>query len=559
MTRKIFIGVVSVSLIIMLICAGLVTGILYDYRGEQLDGQLASEAVLVEEGWLTGGEDYLTGLEARTDIASRITLLSPTGDVLYDSAADTHKMENHMQREEVKEALTKGEGYATRVSYTLAQDMRYYAKKTADGEIIRMSMSHNSRMRLLLDTAGMMLLTIAILFLLGAAISYRVAKAIIRPINEIDLDHPDIRESYDELGPLLHRISQQNDSIRRQMEKLRKRREEFNIITENMSEGLIILDKDAEILSYNSGALKMLGVDASTAEKVEGSVLKLNRSEPFRSVVQEALLGEHAQVYIEGDEFTCEVIASPVKEGRETTGAILILMDVTERERGERMRREFTSNVSHELKTPLTSIYGVSDMLASGMVKPEDVKGFAGTIKEESARLISLIDDIMRLSQLDENTVIQEKGVIDLWEITQEAVMRLSRKAQENEVELKCVGTSAVMKGVDYIADEIVYNLCENAIKYNKKGGSMTVTVRSEADRCVLTVKDNGIGIPKGEQERIFERFYRVDKSHSKKIGGTGLGLSIVKHGVSYLGGTINVESEEGIGTTITVVFPKNI
>ena len=559
MTRKIFIGVVSVSLIIMLICAGLVTGILYDYMGEQLDGQLASEAVLVEEGWLTGGEDYLTGLEARTDIASRITLLSPTGDVLYDSAADTHKMENHMQREEVKEALTKGEGYATRVSYTLEQDMRYYAKKTEDGEIIRMSMSHNSRMRLLLDTAGMMLLTMAILFLLGAAISYRVAKAIIRPINEIDLDHPDIRESYDELGPLLHRISQQNDSIRRQMEKLRKRREEFNIITENMSEGLIILDKDAEILSYNSGALKMLGVDASTAEKIEGSVLKLNRSEPFRSVVQEALLGEHAQVYIEGDEFTCEVIASPVKEGRETTGAILILMDVTERERGERMRREFTSNVSHELKTPLTSIYGVSDMLASGMVKPEDVKGFAGTIKEESARLISLIDDIMRLSQLDENTVIQEKGVIDLWEITQEAVMRLSRKAQENEVELKYVGTSAVMKGVDYIADEIVYNLCENAIKYNKKGGSMTVTVRSEADRCVLTVKDNGIGIPKGEQERIFERFYRVDKSHSKKIGGTGLGLSIVKHGVSYLGGTINVESEEGIGTTITVVFPKNI
>ena len=548
MTRKIFIGVVSVSLIIMLICAGLVTGILYDYMGEKLDDQLAGEAVLVEEGWLTGGEDSLTGLEARTDIASRITLLSPTGDVLYDSAADTHKMENHMQREEVKEALTEGEGYATRVSYTLAQDMRYYAKKTADGEIIRMSMSHNSRMRLLLDTAGMMLLTIAILFLLGAAISYRVAKAIIRPINEIDLDHPDIRESYDELGPLLHRISQQNDSIRRQMEKLRKRREEFNIITENMSEGLILLDKDAEILSYNSSALKMLGVDASTAEKIEGSVLKLNRSEPFRSVVQEALLGEHAQVYIEGDEFTCEVIASPVKEGRETTGVILILMDVTERERGERMRREFTSNVSHELKTPLTSIYGVSDMLASGMV-----------IKEESARLVSLIDDIMRLSQLDESTIVQEKGLIDLWEITQEAVMRLSRKAQENEVELKCVGTSAVMKGVDYIADEIVYNLCENAIKYNKKGGSVSVTVRSEAGRCVLTVKDTGIGIPKGEQERIFERFYRVDKSHSKKIGGTGLGLSIVKHGVSYLGGTINVESEEGTGTTITVVFPKNI
>ena len=295
MTKKIFTGVVSVSLIIMLICAGLVTNILYDYMGDKLDDQLAGEAVLVEEGWLTGGESYLDALEARQDLPSRITLLSSKGDVLYDSAADTHKMENHMQREEVKEALTKGEGYATRTSYTLAQDMRYYAKKTADGNIIRISMSHDSRMRLLLDTAGMMVLTMAILFLLGAAISYRVAKAIIRPINEIDLDHPDIRESYEELGPLLHRISRQNDSIRRQMEKLRKSREAFNIITENMSEGLIILDKDAEILSYNSGALKMLGVDSSEEERIEGSVLKLNRSEPFRGAVQEALWGEHAQ------------------------------------------------------------------------------------------------------------------------------------------------------------------------------------------------------------------------------------------------------------------------
>ena len=293
--------------------------------------------------------------------------------------------------------------------------MRYYAKKTEDGEIIRMSMSHNSRMRLLLDTAGMMLLTMAILFLLGAAISYRVAKAIIRPINEIDLDHPDIRESYDELGPLLHRISQQNDSIRRQMEKLRKRREEFNIITENMSEGLIILDKDAEILSYNSGALKMLGVDASTAEKIEGSVLKLNRSEPFRSVVQEALLGEHAQVYIEGDEFTCEVIASPVKEGRETTGAILILMDVTERERGERMRREFTSNVSHELKTPLTSIVAYLTMLEDHPDMPEEErKAYTHIALEKSIRLGELINEFFDITRYNLQNIELEPVEIDL-------------------------------------------------------------------------------------------------------------------------------------------------
>lgn len=559
MTKKIFTGVISVSLIIMLVCVGLVMGIMYDYMGQKLDDQLKAEAVLVEEGWKTGGQDYLDHLEQQRNMKSRVTVLSANGNVLYDSAADSSKMENHMQREEVKKALAEGEGYATRTSYTLSADMRYYAKKMDDGSIVRIAISHNSQMRLLLDTSGMIILTLAVLVALSGIISYRVAKAIIKPINDIDLDNPDITETYDELGPLLHRIHQQNTSIRIQMANLRKAREEFNIITENMSEGLLIIDKDTEILSYNPEALRMLRRgedDIYQADFTEGSVFRLNRSEPLRNAVNAALSGKSKRQYMESGGQTYEIIANPVKEEHQITGAILIIMDVTERERGERLRREFTSNVSHELKTPLTSIYGVSDMLQSGLVKDEDIKDFAGTIKKESSRLISLIDDIIRLSQLDENTIPQEMETVDLWEITQQAVMRLSGKAEENQVAVRCAGVQTGIKGVEYIVDEIVYNLCENAIKYNKKGGEVKITVRKEGGKSILTVADTGIGIPKEDQARVFERFYRVDKSHSRKIGGTGLGLSIVKHAVSYLGGEIFLESVEGEGTTVTVTFP---
>lgn len=570
MSKKIFFGVVSVSLVIMLICAVLVMGILYDYMGQKLDEQLTDEAVLVEEAWLAGGQDYLNKLETREDVESRITLLSVDGEVLYDSSYDTHKMENHMQRDEVKEALEKGEGFATRISYTLEQDMRYYAKMTADDKIIRISMSHNSHMRLLLDMAGMLIFVLTTLLLLSAAISYRIARAVVKPINDIDLDRPELAAVYDELQPLLYRISVQNEKIKNQMEYLRKSREEFNIITENMNEGLLIIDKASEILTYNAGALRMLGVTSlketddngqlrSEAEKIEGSVLKLNRSMQFRKAVSEALSGQNSRAIIEGNGFVCEVIAGPVKDGGEISGAVLILIDVTERECGERMRREFTSNVSHELKTPLTSIYGVSDMLATGIVKAEDVKGFAKTIKEESGRLITLIDDILRLSRLDENTMLSDMETADVWEITQQVTERLRGKAEAKGIRLEavCEGekSSTKIKGADYIVDEIIFNLCENAIKYNKPGGSVNVTVGFADDKCILSVSDTGIGIPKAEQERVFERFYRVDKSHSKKIGGTGLGLSIVKHGVSHLGGKITLESEEGKGTTITLVL----
>ena len=555
MTKKILTGVIGVSLIIMLVCVGLVMGIMYDYMGQKIDEQMASEAILTEEAWLTGGEDFLQQMENRPDIKSRITLIDSQGKVLYDSVADQSSMENHMEREEVKEALTEGVGKASRTSYTLAEDTRYYAKKTADGNIVRISTSHYSQLGLLLDTMGMIVITVAVLIVLSVFISYRVARAIIKPVNDIDLDNPDVSENYEELGPLLHRIHQQNNRIKRQMENLRKSREEFNIITQNMSEGLIIIDKDGEILTYNRSAAEML--DAGAGRQIEGSVLKLNRSEPFRKAVSEALKGNNSQAYLTEGESTYEIISNPVREEDQVTGAILIVMDVTEREKGEKLRREFTSNVSHELKTPLTSIYGVSDMLASGLVKSEDVAGFAGTIKEESARLISLIDDIIKLSRLDESTVPHETEIIDVCGSVHDVVSRLSGKASENNVELSFEGEPSEIKGVQHILDEIVYNICENAIKYNRPGGFVKVSVRNESDESLITVADNGIGIPKTDRERVFERFYRVDKSHSKQIGGTGLGLSIVKHGVIFLGGRINIESEEGVGTVITVGFPR--
>lgn len=555
MTKKILTGVIGVSLIIMLVCVGLVMGIMYDYMGQKIDEQMASEAILTEEAWLTGGEDFLQQMENRPDIKSRITLIDSQGKVLYDSVADQSSMENHMEREEVKEALTEGVGKASRTSYTLAEDTRYYAKKTADGNIVRISTSHYSQLGLLLDTMGMIVITVAVLIVLSVFISYRVARAIIKPVNDIDLDNPDVSENYEELGPLLHRIHQQNNRIKRQMENLRKSREEFNIITQNMSEGLIIIDKDGEILTYNRSAAEML--DAGAGRQIEGSVLKLNRSEPFRKAVSEALKGNNSQAYLTEGESTYEIISNPVREEDQVTGAILIVMDVTEREKGEKLRREFTSNVSHELKTPLTSIYGVSDMLASGLVKSEDVAGFAGTIKEESARLISLIDDIIKLSRLDESTVPHETEIIDVCGSVHDVVSRLSGKASENNVELSFEGEPSEIKGVQHILDEIVYNICENAIKYNRPGGFVKVSVRNESDESLITVADNGIGIPKTDRERVFERFYRVDKSHSKQIGGTGLGLSIVKHGVIFLGGRINLESEEGVGTVITVGFPR--
>ncbi len=552
MTKRIFTGIILVSLVTMLACTGLVMGVMYDYLGEKIDDELRDEAKMVEVAIENEGVEYLKRVGEASNIDSRITLIKSSGEVLFDSEANSDEMSSHIEREEVKEALADGEGYAVRHSNTMAQDTRYYALKMDNGDILRLSSSHYSQVALILDTFGMVLVIVVVLVALGAVISARITRGIIKPINDIDLDSPDIRENYEEIVPLLHRIHQQNSKIRRQMENLKKQQNEFRIITENMAEGLIIIDKDMEILTYNSSAIRML--EAEAAGKSE-TVLRLNRSEAFRRAVTESLAGNNCRTTLSLHESICEIIANPVYDSGKVTGAILIILDITEKERGEKLRREFTSNVSHELKTPLTSIYGVSDMLSGDLVKPEDVKGFALTIKEESARLISLIEDIIKLSQLDENTVPDEQEEIDVLGSAEDVARRLRAKADEARVTVNVSGSHVSIMGAETILEEIIYNLCDNAIKYNKQGGTVEISVKQIGDECLLTVKDSGIGIPKSDLKRVFERFYRVDKSHSKATGGTGLGLSIVKHAAAYLGGELDIDSTEGEGTEINIKF----
>ncbi len=552
MTKRIFMGIILVSLVTMLACTGLVMGVMYDYLGEKIDDELRDEAKMVEIAIENEGVSYLRRVGEAENMDSRITLIKGSGEVIFDSEANSDEMSNHLEREEVKEALADGEGYAIRHSNTLSQDTRYYAMKLDNGDILRLSSSHYSQMALILDTFGMVLVIVAVLIALGVIISARITRGIIKPINDINLDSPDIKENYEEIVPLLHRIHQQNSKIHRQMENLKKQQNEFKIITENMAEGLIIIDKDMEILTYNSSAIRML--EAETAGKSE-TVLKLNRSESFRKAVTESLSGNNCRLTLSLHESICEIIANPVYDSGKVTGAILIILDVTEKEKGEKLRREFTSNVSHELKTPLTSIYGVSDMLSGDLVKPEDVKGFALTIKEESARLISLIEDIIKLSRLDENTVPDEKEEVDVLGSAEDVARRLKTKAEKAQVAVNVSGTHVNIMGAETILEEVIYNLCDNAIKYNKEGGTVDISVRRIGDECLLSVKDSGIGIPKSDLKRVFERFYRVDKSHSKATGGTGLGLSIVKHAVTYLGGELEIDSVEGEGTEINIKF----
>jgi len=555
MTKRIFTGIILVSLVTILVCTGLVMGVMYDYLGEKIDDELKDEAKMVETALNEEGVSYLERINAADDIESRITLIKGNGKVLFDSEANSEEMSSHLEREEVKEALAEGEGYAVRNSNTLAQDTRYYALKMDNGDILRLSSSHYSQAALILDTFGIVVVIVAVLIALSAFISARITRGIIKPINDIDLDSPDINENYEEIVPLLRRIHQQNNKIRNQMENLKKQQNEFKIITENMAEGLIVIDKDMEILTYNSSAIKMLEAGNYNNGGKSENVFRINRSEAFRTAVAEALEGNNCRTVLPLKESICEIIANPVYDKGEVTGAIFIILDITEKEKGEVLRREFTSNVSHELKTPLTSIYGVSDMLSSGLVKPEDVKPFANTIKEESARLISLIEDIIRLSQLDENTVPDEKEAVDVLAAAMDVAERLKSKAEAAKVELNVSGNPVNIMGTGSILDEIIYNLCDNAIKYNKEGGKVDIFVNMADGECLLSVKDTGIGIPKGDLKRVFERFYRVDKSHSKATGGTGLGLSIVKHAVSYLGGEIGIDSAENEGTEINIRF----
>ncbi len=551
MTKKVFQGIFAASVLTFLACLILILGVLYSYFDNQLMEGLRTEGDIIAEGIETGGAAYLDHLET---MKARLTWIAPDGKVLFDNQADPAAMENHSSREEVAEALEIGKGEAERYSGTLSEKTIYYAVRLSDNSVIRISDTRSTVWYLLFGMFQPLLLILTIAIVLSAVLASKISKSIVRPINAIDLEAPDVEKNYDEISPLLLKINHQNEHIKRQMEELRRQREEFRLITENMNEGFLVVDQKTELLSYNTAALRLLESGPISGTP---SVLTLNRSESFRYAVETALQGEHCEQSMTLGSSVYQVIANPVTHDGTPAGAVIVILDCTERELHEQMRREFTSNVSHELKTPLTSIYGVSEMIAGGIVKPEDIRSFAQNIHEESGRLITLIEDIIKLSQLDENSIPADPVPVDLYQVAVSAIKRLEPQAKEHAVRVTLSGEPAIVRGIPNVLEEMLYNLCDNAIKYNKENGSVEVSIKAGNGHPVVTVTDTGIGIPREHQARVFERFYRADKSHSKKVGGTGLGLSIVKHAAAYHGATVRLDSTEGQGTTVTVQFER--
>lgn len=556
MTKKIFKSIFFTSIITVVVCLVLMMGVLQPYFFSQIKKELANEASFVSAGVENVGIEYFNNFNS--NINSRITWISADGTVIYDTTESADRMENHSDREEFKEALENGTGESERYSKTLAQKTMYYAMRLNDGTVIRVSSERYTSFVLVLDMIRPIVFILAVMLALSVMLSNAMARNIVKPINEIDLEKPDIDEAYEEISPLLRKINRQNKTIAKQMRNLREKQNEFNTITQNMCEGFLLIDKKTELLSYNSAALDMLGADASNVE-VNKSVYYINRSESFRICVEKALSGKSIEKKFTLNGRIYNILANPVfsdkESGKVVDGAVLVILDVTEKELRDEMRHEFTSNVSHELKTPLTSIYGISEMLMSGMVKPEDVERFAGDIYAESGRMIALINDIIKLSQLDENSIVEQKEPVDLYDSAAIVIERLSVSAQKRGIAINLEGEHAIISGVPSMISEIIYNLCDNAVKYNKENGSVTVKIINDAKHPKLIVEDTGIGISSEHLDRVFERFYRVDKSHSRKIGGTGLGLSIVKHSVMYHNGNINIESKPDVGTKITIIF----
>ena len=547
MTKRIFRSILGVSLIVLAASLVLVTGVLYGYFQDRMEQELRSRTTYIAHGVEQTGTSYLKdGLPED----SRITWIASDGTVLWDSWEDAAAMENHAGRQEVRQALLGGSGSAVRYSDTLAQKTIYYALRLDDGSVLRVSDTQYTVWVLVLQALQPVALMMLLAAALAAILASRVARDLVAPINALDLDAPADAVCYEELSPLLSKIRSQQRQIHRQMEDLRRRQEEFSALTENMSEGFVAVDQQTRVLSCNPAAARLLGAQGAPEGE---SIYALNREAPFRRCVEEALAGRRCEVLLEGRDTCRQVIASPAEEGQ-TTGAVLMILDVTEKERREALRREFTANVSHELKTPLTSILGTAEILKGGLVAPADVEHFAGNIYRQTQRLISLVNDIIRLSRLDEGGDIGPWETVELQAVARRVLDRLAEAAEQKQVTLSLEGGEATVRGVSRIVEEILYNLCDNAVVYNRPGGSVTVTVEDLPGGARVSVADTGVGIPREAQGRVFERFYRVDKSHSG--GGTGLGLSIVKHGAAYLGAQVSLESQEGKGSTFTVTFP---
>ena len=549
MTKRIFQAVCLVAAMVLVLSTGVLLALFYDNYVGRAEQSLRTEAAFVAQGLNTGGEDYLLGL---TDRSRRITLVDQDGTVRYDNTADAGQMENHLEREEIQEALSTGSGQSRRVSETLSQETFYYAILLENGMVLRLAATQSSVWALLLTVLQPAAMVVIAALVLGAILAHRAAKAIVAPINSLDLDQPEDAKAYEELSPLLSRIARQKRTIDAQLHRARRQQEQFRLITENMSEGLLVVDSQTNLLSCNSAALRLLGAEKQPENP---SVLALNHAEAFRTVIRDALAGRHGEGRLEVGGRSLQLLANPAGQEGEAAGAVILVMDTTEREQREALRREFSANVSHELKTPLTSISGFAELMKSGVVAQKDVMDFSQSIYDEAQRLIHMVEDIIRLSELDETELHRETGPIDLYDFCRREVERMRPEADRRGVTLSLQGEAATVQGNAQILGELVYNLLDNAIKYNKPQGSVTVTV-TPGKRVRLRVEDTGIGIPKESQSRVFERFYRVDKSRSDDVSGTGLGLSIVKHAAQFHRARVELQSTEGKGTAITVTFP---
>jgi len=552
MTGKVFRYIAVVAVFVFLATSFLIMGVLYSYFTELQITQMKEHEVLISRGIELDGEEYFDGLSAEE---YRITWMDADGTVKYDNQVSVDKMDNHLQREEIREALKSGEGESSRYSTTLMERMLYVAQRLDDGSILRLAGTQQSILGLLLGMLRPLIVTAVITLALSIVIAYRLSKRIIQPINALDLDNPEEDGIYEELKPFLNRIQLQKKQISIQEKNLRQKKEEFETVTKNMPEGMLLMDAEGKILSLNQAAADFLNIDIRSVGRNISAISGLEQLTPF---IERSLEGSREEATINGDPKEYQAIINPVLSGQKVTGVTILILDISEKKKAELMRREFTANVSHELKTPLQTISGNAELLAGGYVQPQRVPEFANKIHDESQRMISLVEDIIELSQLDEGGALPQKEEVDLYAIAEMAVSTLTHAAEQAEVTLELEGASAIMTGIPQLLESMTYNLCDNAIKYNRPGGSVKVHVSRDGNNAVLSVTDDGIGIPKEHQERIFERFYRVDKSRSREVGGTGLGLSLVKHAVKTHGGSVEIDSAPGQGTKITVLLPCN-
>lgn len=552
MNKKIFHALFLTALVTMVAAAAISATVFYFSYSERVMDDLAAELSYLKIAY---DDDPESIAHATMSFGRRLTVISSDGSVAYDSVASEDAMENHLDRPEVKEAITAGFGTDRRESGTLLTAYYYAAERMADGTILRLSVSGDNIFSFVMGMMLPMALLLLVLLVILSLIAVRIAKGITEPINSIDLSNPEAENSYEELSPLLFRIAKQQALIKQQVEAAERKSHEFAIIIDNMSEGLAVIDMNARILSVNRAAWMLF--DAAEV-KIGDSILAINREEIFSSIVDDALSGKRSEAIEETRTRVLQLIASPVFEDDKVSGAVVIMIDITEKSEREKLRREFTANVSHELKTPLQSISGYAELLKNGGLSPETAADFGNEIYSESQRLIALVHDIIRLSKLDENDAEEINESVSLADIAEDVADRLAKKAKAMNVKIQVIrDDDGVINGAEALLDEMIFNLLDNAVIYNRKGGTAIVRISRDGNDTVLSVKDTGIGIPDSDQDRVFERFYRVDKSRSKATGGTGLGLSIVRHAALYHHATISLDSKLGIGTEITIRFPE--